>query len=47
MKQVNFQKINLQKSNDDKTDENTRNAEEIVNPLEKRDELLNKLRKLL
>ena len=38
------------KSNDDKIvrpDENTRNAEEIIIPLEKRDEILNKLRKVL
>ena len=38
------------KSNDDKIvklDENLRNVEEIIIPLEKRDEILNKLRKVL
>ena len=38
------------KSNDDeivKPDENSRNVEVIIIPLEKRDEILNKLRKVL
>ena len=38
------------KSNNDKSvkpDENQRNVEEIIIPLEKRDEILNKLRKVL
>ena len=38
------------KSNDDKIekpDENPRNVEEIIIPLEKRDKILNKLRKVL
>ena len=40
----------VNKSNDDKivkTDENPRNVEEIFIPLEKRDEILEKLRKAL
>ena len=38
------------KSNDDKIvtpDENPRNVEELIIPLEKRDEIFNKLRKVL
>ena len=42
--------VAVNKSNDDKIvkpDENTKNVEEIIIPPEKRDEILNKLRKVL